>query len=121
MLQTRCGQQLSLVYTIRTWHVVFFAHSVSSKLSVLDVSCMEEQDFFQMHQVFNSCDFRLDEGVRARMPGSFVAPKDRIGASYKAAFVTQPTKSSASQQHVNDALWGMGLWVEDEFRCVKSD
>ena len=46
--------------------------------------------------------------------------KDRIGAACKAAFVTQPTKSSASQQQVSDALWGMGLWVEDEFRCAKS-
>ena len=98
-----------------------FFRALSSK-SVLDASCMEdsEQDFFQMQQLFNSCDFRLEEGVRARMAGSFVALKDRIGAACKAAFMTQPTKSSASQQQVSDELWGMELWVEDEFRCAKS-
>jgi hypothetical protein len=81
---------------------------------------MEEQDSFQMHQFFNSCDFRLEECLRARMPGSFATLKDRIGAACKAAFVAQPNKSSASHQQVSDALWGMGLWVEDEFRCAKS-
>jgi len=34
--------------------------------------------------------------------------------------VAQPNKSSVSHQQVSDALWGMGLWVEDEFRCAKS-
>jgi hypothetical protein len=71
-----------------------------------------------MHQFLISCD--LEDGVRARMPCSFVALKDRLGAACKEAFVTQPTKASASQQQVSDALRGMGLWVEDEFRCAKS-
>jgi hypothetical protein len=95
-----------------------FSRALSSKLLVLDASCIEKQPLFQMHQFFISCD--LEEGVRAKMPGSFEALKDRLGEECKAAFVAQRTKASASQQQVSDALRGMGLWVEDEFRCAKS-
>jgi len=101
-----------------------FFNALSSKLSVFGAPCIEEQNLFkmhhlsQLHQFFISCD--LEEGVRARMPESFVALKDRLRAACKAAFVAQPTEASASQQQVSDALRGMGLWVEDEFRCAKS-
>jgi hypothetical protein len=56
----------------------------------------------------------------ARAPDYFVALKERLEAECTAAFVAQPTQVSASQQQVSDALRGMGLWVEDEFRCAKS-
>jgi hypothetical protein len=95
-----------------------FVCALSSKLSVLDASCFEGQELSQMHQIFTSCD--LEEGVRARMPGSFATLKDKLGPACKAAFVAQCTKASASQEQVSDALRGMGLWVEDEFRCTKS-
>jgi hypothetical protein len=98
-----------------------FYRTVSSKLSVLDVSCFEEQHLSKMHQFFISCD--LEEGVRARMPDSFEVLMDRLRATCKTAFtrcVAQPTPASAGQQQVCDALRGMGLQVTDEFRCAKS-
>jgi hypothetical protein len=95
-----------------------FFCALSSKLLVLDASCFEGQELSQMHQIFTSCD--LEEGVRARMPDSFVALKDKLGPACKAAFVAQCIKASASQEQVSDALRGMGMWVEDEFRCTKS-
>jgi hypothetical protein len=98
-----------------------FCRTLSSKLSVLDVSCFEEQHLSKMHQFFISCD--LEEGVRARMPDSFEVLMDRLGATCKTAFtrcVAQPTPASAGQQQVCDALRGMGLQVTDEFRCTKS-
>ncbi len=48
------------------------------------------------------------------------ALKDKLGRSCKAVFIGQPAKVSASQQKVSDTLRGMGLLVEDEFRCPKS-
>ncbi len=91
------------------WTVCFFSihnsdvacrlcHTLSSKLSVLDVSCFEEQHLSKMHQFFISCD--LEEGVRTRMPDSFAVLEDRLGAACKAAFVAQPTHASAGQQQV---------------------
>ena len=38
----------------------------------------------------------------------------------QAAFIGVPVHPSASQQQVSDTLRGMGLFVEDEFRCPKS-
>jgi hypothetical protein len=126
----RCAHEFNSQNVVNTlWTISFliihnpdvacrFVRALSSKLSVLDASCLDEQHLCQMHQFFISCD--LEEGVRSRMPDSFVALKDRLGAACKAAFVAQRTKASASQQQVSDALRGMGLWVEDEFRCAKS-
>jgi hypothetical protein len=54
------------------------------------------------------------------MPDSFLALEYRLGSACKTAFVAQPTEAPASQQQVSDALPGMGLWVEGEFRCAKS-
>ena len=46
--------------------------------------------------------------------------KEKLGASCQAAFIGVPVHPSASQQQVRDTLRGMGLSVEDEFRCPNS-
>ena len=46
--------------------------------------------------------------------------KEKLGLSCQAAFIGAPVHPSASQQQVSDTLRGMGLSVEDEFRCPKS-
>jgi hypothetical protein len=56
----------------------------------------------------------------AGLPVSDWALKDKLGPWCKAAFIGQPIKESATQQQVSDILWGMGLSVEDEFRCPKA-
>ena len=68
----------------------------------------------EIHQFFIWCD--LVEGI----PVSFLVFKQKLGSSFKAAFFEQPVYPSVTQQQVSDTLWGMGLSVEDEFRCPKS-
>jgi hypothetical protein len=72
----------------------------------------------QIHQFFITLDMK--EGVHADFPASVLALKERLGSSCKAAFVGQNVTAPASQQQVSDALRGMGLSVEDQFRCPKS-
>ena len=62
----------------------------------------------------------MQEALHAGIPASVQALKGKLGQSCKAAFIGQPAKVSASQQKVSDTLRGMGLLVEDEFRCPKS-
>ena len=95
-----------------------FFRALSSKLSVLDLFCFEEQELRQMHQFLVACD--VEEGVRARMPDSFVALKERLGPRCQACFVMTPTQASESQEEVSVILRGIGLSVENEFRCPKS-
>jgi len=95
-----------------------FFRALSSKLSVLELFCFEEQRIRQMHQFLVACD--VEEGVRARMPDSFVALKERLGPKCQACFVATPTQASVSQEEVSAILRGIGLSVEDEFRCPKS-
>ena len=71
-----------------------------------------------MHQFLVACD--VEEGVRARMPDSFVALKERLGPKCQACFVATPTQASESQEEVSAILRGIGLSVENEFRCPKS-
>jgi hypothetical protein len=68
----------------------------------------------EIHQFFIWCD--LVEGI----PVSFLVLKQKLGPSCKAAFFGQPVYPSVTQQQVSDTLRGMGLSVEDEFRCPKS-
>jgi hypothetical protein len=72
----------------------------------------------QLHQFFISCD--MTEGLHADLSVSVKTLKEKIGPSCQAAFIGAPVHPSASQQHVSDTLRGMGLSVEDEFRCPKS-
>ena len=72
-----------------------------------------------MHQFLVACD--AEEGVRARMPDSFVALKERLGPKCQTCFVATATQVSVSQEEVSTILRGIGLSVEDEFRCPKSD
>jgi len=72
----------------------------------------------QIHQFFITLDMK--EGAHADFPASVLALKERLGSSCKAAFVGQNVTLPASQQQVSDALRGMGLSVEDQFRCPKS-
>ena len=55
-----------------------------------------------------------------RLPTSIHALKADLGAECNTAFLAAPAQPSASQQQVSDTLRGMGLSVEDEFRCPKS-
>ena len=52
--------------------------------------------------------------------GSIYELKAVLAPACKAAFIGQSAQPSASQQQVSDTLRGMGLSVEDEFRCPKS-
>jgi hypothetical protein len=72
----------------------------------------------QLHQVFMSCD--MIEGLHADVSVSVRTLKEKLGPSCQAAFIGEPVHPSASQQQVSDTLRGMGLSVEDEFRCPKS-
>ena len=74
-----------------------------------------------MHQLF--IEYDLNEGLHTSMPSmpvSFLALKEKLGPACKAAFVTAPAQPSWSQKQVSDTLRGMGLSVEDDFRCPKS-
>ena len=51
---------------------------------------------------------------------SLVALKEEFEAVCRSAFLGHRTTPSASQQQVSDTLRGMGLTVEDEFRCPVS-
>jgi hypothetical protein len=117
MLPTRCGPHISLAYKPSDAACRFF-RALSSKLSVLALFCFEEQELRQMHQFLVACD--VEEGVRARMPDCFVALKERLGPKCQACFVANPTQASVSQEEVSAILRGIGLSVEDEFRCPKS-
>jgi hypothetical protein len=72
----------------------------------------------QLHQVFISCD--MVEGLHADFPVSVQNLKQTLGPSCQAAFIGVPVHPSARQQQVSDTLRGLGLSVEDEFRCPKS-
>ena len=72
----------------------------------------------QMHQFFLSC--TLEESLRMHVSDSLVALKEEFEAVCRSAFLGHRTTPSASQQQVSDTLRGMGLTVEDEFRCPVS-
>jgi hypothetical protein len=95
-----------------------FFRVLSSKLSGLELLCSEEEQLRQMHQFLVACD--VEEGVRARMPDSFVSLKERLGPKCQACFFANPTQASVSQEEVSAILRGTGLSVEDEFQCPKS-
>jgi hypothetical protein len=78
----------------------------------------DQKTLGQLHQFFISCD--TIEGLHADLPVSAQTLKEKLGPSCKAAFIGVPVHPSASQQQVSDTLRGMGLSVEDEFRCPKS-
>jgi hypothetical protein len=98
--------------------VVFrrFCIALSSRLLVFESN--DTKDLRQMHQLF--IDYDMNEGLHTSMPASFLVLKEKLGPSCKAAFVAAPAQPSWSQQQVSDTLRGMGLSVEDEFRCPKS-
>jgi hypothetical protein len=64
---------------------------------------------------------RQQDAPHAGIAVCFFALKDTHGLKCQAAFIGQPLKASASQQQLSDTLLGMGLLVEDEFPCPKSD
>jgi hypothetical protein len=93
-----------------------FCCSLSSSLPPLDF--VDQKHLCQLHQVFISCD--IIEGLHANLSVSVQTLKETLGPSCQAAFIGVPIHPSASQQEVSDTLRGMGLSVEDEFRCPKS-
>jgi hypothetical protein len=58
---------------------------------------------------------------RQKDRGSVQTLKEKLGSSCQTAFIRVTVHPSASQEQVSDTLRGMGLSVEDEFRCPKSD
>ncbi len=114
------------------WSMCFFC-MISSDLDcgflsflVAVASCLEFQFFGgldsqhlrQVHQFFIACD--IEESLGMRLPASIYALKADLGPACKAAFLAASAHPSASQQQVRHTLRGMGLSVEDEFRCPKS-
>ncbi len=77
-----------------------------------------QKSLCQLHQFFISCD--MVEGLHADVSVSIQTLNDKLGPSCQAAFIGAPVLPSASQQQVSDTLRGMGLSVEDDFRCPKS-
>ena len=78
----------------------------------------DQKALCQLHQGFISCD--MVEGLHADFPVSVQTLKEKLGPSCQTAFIRVPVFPSASQQQVSNTLRGMGLSVEDEFRCTKS-
>jgi hypothetical protein len=95
-----------------------FLVSVASRLDFQFFVGLNTQQLCQVHQFFIACD--MEESLGLRLPASIYALKGDLGPDCKAAFLAAPAQPSASQQQVSDALRGMGLSVEDEFRCPKS-
>jgi hypothetical protein len=95
---------------------VRFCCSFSCSFPSMDFD--DQKSLCQLHQVFISCD--ILEGLHADFSVSVQTLKEKLGPSCRAAFIGVPVHPSASQQQVSDTLRGMGLSVEDEFRCPKS-
>ena len=95
-----------------------FLVSVASRLDFQFFVGLNMQQLCQVHQFFIACD--MEESLGLRLPARIYALKGDLGPDCKAAFLAAPAQPSASQQQVSDALRGMGLSVEDEFRCPKS-
>jgi hypothetical protein len=89
---------------------------LSSSLPSVDFD--DQKSLRQLHQFFISCD--MTEDMNADLSFSVQTLKEKLGPSCQAAFIGVPVHPSASQQQVSDTLRGMGLSVEDEFRCPKS-
>jgi len=108
------------------WAITFFRihFNLSSRLycflscSFPSMDFYDQQSLRQLHQVFMSCD--MIEGLHADLSVSVQTLKEKLGPSCQAAFIGVPVHPSASQQQVSDTLRGMGLSVQDEFRCPKS-
>jgi hypothetical protein len=117
-----CVQRAGVANTLRAtcfFSIQNFRWCMSlPKLSVLELFCCEEREFRQMHHFLVACD--VEEGVRARMPDSFVVLKERLGPKCQACFVATPTQAPVSQEEVSAILRGIGLSVQDKFRCPKS-
>jgi hypothetical protein len=108
------------------WAVTFFRiqFNLSPRLycalcrSLPSIVSVDQKTLRQLHQVFISYD--MIEGLHADFSVSVQTLKEKLGPSCQAAFIGSPVHPSASQQQVSDTLRGMGLSVEDEFRCPKS-
>jgi hypothetical protein len=108
------------------WAVTFFRiqFNLSPRLycalcrSFPSIVLDDQRTLRQLHQVFISYD--IIGGLHADFSVSVQTLKEKLGPSCKAAFIGSPVPPSASQQQVSDTLRGMGLSVEDEFRCPKS-
>jgi hypothetical protein len=92
--------------------------SAASRLGSKFCSGLNTHEHGQVHQFFVTC--CIEESLGLRLPASIYALKADLGPACKAAFLAAPAQPSASQQQVSDTLRGMGLSVEDEFRCPKS-
>jgi hypothetical protein len=120
------GEFSSQAVAITLWAMCFFSMQFNISFRFCSsLSCsfssmvLDDQKFLrQLHQVFISCD--MIEGLHADLSVSVQTLKEKLGSSCQAAFIGMPVHPSASQQQVSDALRGMGLSVEDEFRCPKS-
>jgi hypothetical protein len=120
------GEFTSQAVAITLWAISFFRiqFSVSPQFccslscSFLSMVLDDLKSLCQLHQVFISCD--MIEGLHAEESVSVQTLKEKLGPLCQAAFIGVPVHPSASQQHVSDTLRGMGLSVEDEFRCPKS-
>ena len=108
------------------WAVCFFSVQFNLSFRFLSSLCSmlwsidfdDQKSLCQLHQVFIS--FDLIGGLHADLSVSVQALKEKHGPSCQAAFIGVPVHPSTSQQQVSNTLRGIGLSVEDEFRCPKS-
>jgi hypothetical protein len=108
------------------WAICFFCIQFNisllfccfSSCSLPSMDFVDQKSLCQLHQVFIACD--MIEGLHADLSVSVQILKEKLGSSCQAAFIGVPVHPSASQQQVSNTLRGMGLSVEDEFRCPKS-
>jgi hypothetical protein len=105
-----CFFRLQFNFSLRLFCSLFF------RLPSMDFD--DQKSLCQLHQFFISCD--MIEHMHADLSVSLQTLKEKLGPSCQAAFIRGPVHPSASQQQVSDTLRGMGLSVEDEFRCPKS-
>jgi hypothetical protein len=96
-----------------------FLASVVLRLGSKSLSELNTQHLCLLHQFFIACD--IEENLGMRLPASIYALKVDLGPACKASFLSAPANPSVSQQQVSDTLRDIGLSVEDEFRCPKSE
>jgi len=74
---------------------------------------------FQLHQYLLSC--ALDEGLRSPAGGTSQQLREAFESACRQAFAAAATSPSESHVQVSQALRkGLGLRVQDEYRCSKS-
>jgi hypothetical protein len=93
-----------------------FCSLLSCILSTIDFD--DVNHLCQLRQFFISCE--MIDGLHPDLSVSVQTLKEKHRSSCQTAFIGATVHPSASQQQVSDTLRGIGLSVEDEFRCPKS-